>query len=67
MANGYAGNRIQNITQTLELEAAEENYRGVVAVESFSFRYSNSSKYTTYAHKQMREFYEHRVRKLADK
>ena len=27
VANGYGGNRIQNITQTLELyEAAEENY-----------------------------------------
>ena len=57
---------IQNITQTLELfEAAEENYRADVAVESFVFRYtmapnecpqySNSSKYTIYAHNN-REF-----------
>ena len=36
----YEGSRIQNITQTLELfEAAEENYWGVTAVESFNFRY----------------------------
>ena len=34
MANCYGGNRIQNITQTLELfEAAEENYRDDAAVE----------------------------------
>ena len=35
-ANCYGGDRIQNITQTLELfEAAEKNYRDDVAVESF--------------------------------
>ena len=57
------GNRIQNITQTLELfEAAEENYRDDAAVESFVFRYTrapkecpaiyyrNSRKYSIYAH-----------------
>ena len=34
MANGYRGNIIQNITQTLELyEAAEENYWDDAAVE----------------------------------
>ena len=43
MANGYGGNRIQNITQTLELfEAAEENYRDDAAVESFAFRYTRA-------------------------
>ena len=36
----YGGNRIQNITQTLELfEAAKENYREDAAVESFVLRY----------------------------
>ena len=37
------GNRIQNITQTLELfKAAEENYRDDVAVDSFVFKYTRS-------------------------
>ena len=39
VANCYGGNKIQNITQTLELfEAAEKNYWDDVAVESFSFQ-----------------------------
>ena len=43
VANGYGGNRIQNITQTLKLfEAAEENYRDDAAVESFVFRYTRA-------------------------
>ena len=43
MANGYGGNRIQNITQTLELyEAAKENYRNDAAVERFAFRYTRA-------------------------
>ena len=45
VANGYGGNRIQNITQTLELyEAAEENYRDDAAAESFVFRYTRAPK-----------------------
>ena len=43
MANGYGGNRIQNITQTLEIfEAAEQNYRDDAAVESFVLRYTRA-------------------------
>ena len=53
MANCYGGNRIQNITQTLEfIEAAEENYRDDVLFldtpghPTSAPQYSNSSKYT---------------------
>ena len=43
VANGYGGNRIQNITQTLELfKAAEENYRDDAAVESFVSWYTRA-------------------------
>ena len=39
----YGGNRIQNITQTLELfVAAEKNYRDYAADESFVFRYTRA-------------------------
>ena len=70
MANCYGGNRIQNITQTLELfEAAEESYRDDATVESFVFRYirapidspqySNSSKYTIYSHNNQKFGHSH--------
>ena len=46
MANGYGGNIIQNITQTLEFyEAAKENYyQGDAAVERYTFRYTRAPK-----------------------
>ena len=59
--NWYGGDRIQNITQTLELfEAAGENNSDDVAVESFSFQIHEGTQQvprntvtvanTTYAH-----------------